>query len=172
VAEYAIKKKVRGPAGIAQELVLPPLTGWENPAWAATLALWFLKIPGQSPAWSRYVLSVVHLRPIEGAPAVEYEFPKATHQVFLSALDMGPRPRANDSSTWHMLMPVNVSEQIELSGDSDAVRLAELCVKAVLAGMLWAEPPFSGQKEPWHTSLIRTSAHMRGEEHHHGFDGK
>jgi hypothetical protein len=32
----------------------------------------------------------------------------------------------------------------------------------------WVEPPLSGQKEPWHTVLIRSAAHLRGEPHDSG----
>lgn len=132
----------------------------------ATIGSWFLHCPGQSPAWDHYVISVVHLREIPGQTrAATITLPHATHQMFIVALDPGALPTADDLTSWRFLHPINLAEQFQVFGDIAAIHLLEASVDAVLAGMLWAEPPLSGQVEPWASTIIRTSAHLRGEEH-------
>lgn len=155
--------QLEGVAGTATEILVEG--PFPRPELAATLASWFLHCPGQSPAWSHYVLSVIHLRPIEGARPAVIRVPGATHEVVLLALDPTLEPQPTDSETWSFLTPVNVMEQVELPGDDQAVTLCRLSAQAVVAGYFWAEPPLSGQVEPWRTSMIKTAAHLRGEEH-------
>lgn len=133
--------------------------------WQASLACWFLFCPGQSPAWHCYLFDIVHLRDIEGVAPATIDVPGATHQVFLAALNPELDPSPLKPDTWQHLTPINVSEQIELPGDEAAATLGEHCVKAVLAGDLWAEPPLAGAVEPWRTVLLKSAAHARGEEH-------
>jgi hypothetical protein len=149
----------QGPAGRAVEVTI------EDPRPMSTaVSTWILECPGQSPAWTHYLLTVVHLRDQEGADPAVVNVPHATHEVGVLALD--PKPFVlEDPSTWVPLFPVNVSEQLQLPDDAAAVTLAQLCARAVVNGMLPAEPPLAGAKEPWRTSLIQTAAHLRGEEH-------
>ena len=154
---------LQGPAGTATEVILKGTP--DRPAWVATLGMWFLSCPGQSPAWDKYLLSIIHLRPIDGVPDADISVPNATHEVLLIALNPDRNPTALDMSSWQHLTPANLVEQIELPNDEDAKDLLKKCATAVVNGMLWAEPPLSGQKEPWRTVLIKTAAHYRGEEH-------
>lgn len=156
---------LEGPAGSATPAVGAP---------DATVAAWFLTCPGQSPAWDKYALGIVHLREQDGVQQAKITTPGATHEVLLIALDPDTNPTAH-AATWHHLRPCNVVEQVQLTDDQGAVELLELCARSVVDGLLWAEPPLSGQVEPWRTTLIRTSAHLRGEphasgDHHHCID--
>ncbi len=83
----------------------------------------------------------------------------------LVALDPAQHPVPEDVNSWRLLLPVNVEEQIELPNDSDAKDLLAVCVRAVVNGTLPAEPALAGAVEPWRSSLIKTSAHYRGEPH-------
>ena len=153
-----------GPAGTATE-VITTLEPGDRPDWRGTVATWFLDCPGQSPAWRHYVLFVIHLRPIEGARPPEIRVPHATHEVFLFALDPQSEPTPTDVKSWLFLRPHNVMEQIQLPNDEAASQLAEAAAKTVAAGVLPAEPALSGAVEPWRSSLLKTAAHFRGEEH-------
>lgn len=151
-----------GRAGKATEVIIDKAGTVDE---TATLAVWFLHAPGQSAAWDKYLMSVIHLRHIDGGtrePVISA--PHATHELLVAALDPSMEPVA-EQARWACLTPLNVMEQFEVPTDADAVRLLELSVRAVLAGWLWVEPPLSGQVEPWRSTVVRTSAHLRGEVH-------
>jgi hypothetical protein len=149
-------------AGTATEVVVDQ---HDLPDTQATISLWFLECPGQTPFWDKFILAIIHLRPIKAVRAAHVSVPHATHEVLLVALDPDSDPRADDPDSWHHLLPVNVVEQIELPDDEAAAVLLGQCAAAVLDGHLWAEPPLSGQLEPWRTAVLKTAAHHRGEAH-------
>jgi hypothetical protein len=152
--------ELSGPAGTATELLFHRVRGPQQ----ATVAAWWLQCPGQSVAWDRFMLAVVHLRPLDGEKA-HIRVPGATHEVLLAALNPERKPRPTRPWTWQYLQPLNVVEQVQLPDDAAAAQLLGQAAQAVVDGVLWAEPPLSGQAEPWHTSMVKTSAHLRGEEH-------
>lgn len=154
----------RGPCGVATQ-VLATLEPADPPDLQGTVGTWFLDCPGQSPAWRHYVLACIHLRPIEGVKPAVIRVPRATHEVFLYALDRDADPTPTDATSWRRLTPINVMEQIELPDDGAAAHLLERCAQAVVAGVLPAEPPLAGAREPWLSVLLKTAAHQRGEEH-------
>ena len=152
-----------GPCGTATEIIV---TSDRNVDHSASLQAWLLHCPGQSVAWDHYLLCLIHLRDIKGqSKPPTIRVPHATHEVMLVALDPGPKPTADDPESIRHLIPINVEEQFEVPSDELAVELLEMCVRAVLDGRLWAEPALSGQVEPWRIAVVRTSAHLRGEEH-------
>lgn len=154
---------LRGVNGTATEVILP--TPRPTPDQEATLAYWFLDCPGQAVAWNNYGLAVIHLRPIEGVRPAIVRVPGATHEVMLVALNPEKNPTLNDPASWQILTPINLMEQVQLPDDESAVDLLRDAAQAVVDGILWAEPPLAGQVEPWRTVLIKTAAHIRGEEH-------
>ena len=162
--KVSLGELITGPAGTAQRVHFKRRSG-DPIAWSATLATWFLVCPGQSIAWDRYALHVIHLRPIPGSPPAHIRVPDATHEVMLTALDPHGRPRPDSPASWRPLQPINLEEQIQLPDDAAAVELLAVCAQAVVDGYLWAEAPLAGQREPWRTTLIQTSAHARGEPH-------
>ena len=58
-------QRISGPMGRAEEVVLEP-QDMQNVENMATIGLWFLTMPGQSVAWENYLLTIYHLRNIEG----------------------------------------------------------------------------------------------------------
>lgn len=158
-------ERLSGLAGEAVE-VLSEMEPPDPIEWSSGVGLWFLYCPGQSPAWDCYQLSCVHLRPIVGeSQPPRIAIPHATHEILLYAYDPDKNPTPEDPKTWRMLTPVNVCEQIQVPSDADAKDLLKLAAQNVVDGRLPAEPLLAGQKEPWHTVLLKTAAHYRGEEH-------
>lgn len=150
-----------GPFGRAIEVILegePP-----SPDVQAQVATWFLICPGQSPAWDCYFLSLVHLRPIEGGKPPVISREGATHEVMLFALDADRNPVPDDFTTWNPLWPQNFVGQYTAPDDETAKHDAKLMALAVIHGITWAEPPLSGQREPWEGSLRKLEEHHRGE---------
>jgi hypothetical protein len=162
VSAVVLGDKLDGPAGTAQEVTATKL---RRPDEAATVAAWFLHCPGQSAAWDRYMLYVIHLRPIPGVKPAVVHVPHATHEVVLVALDPERNPVPAKPKTWSFLHPLNVVDQVTVPSDDAAQSLARDCAQAVVDGRLPAEPPLSGAVEPWRSALIKTSAHLRGEGH-------
>jgi hypothetical protein len=91
--------------------------------------------------------------------------PHATHEVILLALDPAGDPKPTRTKTWKRLFPINVCEQIQVPDDDAARQLLYQAALGVMQGILPAEPPLSGAVEPWRTVLLKTAAHLRGEEH-------
>lgn len=155
---------IAGPAGSATKVLMEREPS-DRPDWLATLGSWFLDCPGQSPAWSHYLLSIIHLRPIPDVKPAVVRFPHATHEVMLIALDPSADPSPTNQESWRFLQPINLMEQVQLDDDDQALVLIDEAAQATVNGITWAEPPLSGQVEPWLSILVRTSAHLRGEEH-------
>lgn len=137
----------------------------DAPDVAGTIATWFLDCPGQSPAWRHYVLSIIHLRPIQGVKPAVIARPGATHEIILVALDPQSNPIPSDVETWTHLRPLNFVGQLTLPSDDQAKIVVETLAKAVIDGILWAEPPLSGQVEPWESQLRQLEAHAAGKHY-------
>lgn len=157
-----------GPAGAATRLDITRTRS--DPADSvATLGMYWLVCPGQSPYWDTYTLAIIHLRDIPGVKPAHIRLPGATHELFLTALDPTHNVHPEKPKTWKHLTPINLMEQVILpdppEGDEAALNLLDMAAKAIVGGLTWAEPPLSGQIEPWRTMLIKTTAHLRGEEH-------
>lgn len=160
------RDEMTGPCGTATRVQfapsLPPHSG---------VATWWVHAPGQSAGWQNFALHVIHLRDLPGVPAAHVRVGGATHEVMVLAVDPTAPCDPTDPSTWRYLFPQNVAEQVHLHDDAEAEVLGELCAKAIVDGHLWAEPPLSGQVEPWRSSMILTTAHLRGEPHAGQVDG-
>lgn len=157
-----LEAKLCGNAGTASEVIVDE---YDTPAWTAALSNWFLHCPRQSPAWEHYLLSVVHLRDTPGVTPPLITVLGATHEIIIVALNPQKNPQADDIGSWQHLWPPNVREQFTVGDDEDAIELAKMAAQAVVNGLLPAEPALAGAVEPWRTVIIRSSAHLRGEEH-------
>lgn len=149
-----LRQTKAGSAGSARE-VLVTYEPDDKKDWAATIGSWFIYAPGQSPAWRHYGLSAVHLRPMEGVRRARIRVPGATHEFMLLALDPHKNPEADRPESWVILHPINLTEQVTLANDAAAARLLDAAATEVVEGRLWAEPPLSGQREPWRSWLMR-----------------
>lgn len=151
-----------GKAGSARRIPIPPGV---RPAMTATLGSWLIRAPGQAAAWEHYQLSVVHLRPIPGAPEAVIARPGSTHELLLVALDSSRHPTVDDLESLHHLVPINASVQFA-STDNDALRLAEQAVMRVCDGQMPAEPAFPGAGQRlWTEAVDQTLAHYREGKH-------
>jgi hypothetical protein len=132
---------LRGAAGIAREIVGERSSRDQE----ATLKAWLLHCPGQSAAWSDYMLGVIHLRPVVGqSRAPRKDAPGATHEFILVALDPRHNPRPDDLASLKPLTPINLRVQIGKVDDELAVRIARAMAEAAVAGEIAVEPALSG----------------------------
>ena len=144
-----------GVAGKAQQLLVE-LEDSDPKDFQAALGNWFIEAPNQSPAWRHYMLSLIHLRSIEGVPPAHIRVPGATHEFMMMAMDPDPAPDPLNPKTWSYLRPVNLEQQVVLPSDEAAIKLLARSAQCVAEGVLWAEPPLSGQVEPWQSFLRRS----------------
>lgn len=165
------EKSFKGPHGRAVSVTLPDV-----PDAAESLCTWLLTAPRAHPAWTQYLMPVVRLRDIPGFPPPKRQFPGATHELIVVALDPDEGPYTAESLLRYMtgeqagripyLTPASIVHQIEGS-DEEAGRLAASAAWGVTAGAL--NPETSGApgyvRDCWKGSLIKTLAHIRGEAH-------
>lgn len=131
---------------------------------------WLLYAPAAHPLWSFHTLDVIRLLPAEdGEKPPVLRFPEATHELLVLSLHPEYQPytvedvnrRIRENSGIPFLTPPDVVEQFAAS-DSEMELLAAYAARAVCHGMLIPDSDFRSQ---WHSSLEKTLAHIRGEEH-------
>jgi hypothetical protein len=132
--------------------------------WTSGIGNWFIDAPGQSPAWRHYMLSAVHLRPIDGVKPAMLKEPGMTHEFMLMAMDPEKKPDPQNPETWSYLRPHNLAEQVTVHNDATASKLLDLCATTVAEGRLWAEPALSGQVEPWRSFLRHWAKELSANE--------
>jgi hypothetical protein len=143
---------------------------------AETVCSWLLTAPHAHPLWAQYHLGTVRLRDLEGWPPPRRQFPGATHELTVVALnpEYGPYTAENMRRFWDgemagrmpYLTPVNIAHQIEAS-DEEARMLALYSAWGVTAGAVWPETADAPQRirAEWDSVLVKTLAHIRGEVH-------
>jgi hypothetical protein len=138
---------------------LPPADARPN-AESATLAMHLIFMPDAHPAWDFYTLSLVHLRDIPGARPAVFQFPGATHELVVMAMDPETLPNPFKPAEFRFLQPVNVAVQFVMDGtttaaacmlgDERAKAVAETIAQQCIDGNLPMEPQgLSGARELW-----------------------
>lgn len=149
-----------------------------TPGAAETVCTWILTHPQGHPLWSQYLLAVVRLTDNPDFPPPKRQFLGATHELLVLALDPGKGPYAPDTMDRFLdgmlpfLTPVNIAHQIE-GTDDEAGLLAAYAAWGVTVGALWPETGDAPDRvrAQWKSSLVKTLAHIRGEEHAPGGGG-
>lgn len=157
-----------GPYGTARRI--PPANYRDSKP--AGIDGWIITAPHAHPLWSQYALAVVSLAEIPGQPDAHRHYPEATHELHVLALNPEHGPydaaRIGPPGTIHYLTPVNIAEQITAT-DDQARRLAELCARAVVDGVLTPETGDAPDRirAAWRSSIHQTLNHDRDPHHGH-----
>jgi len=91
---------------------------------------------------------VVHLRPEPGLGPAHLQYPEATHELMLAALDPDQHPEAQRPDTWRPLRPLNLVYQFHGLSDARAATLA------AFAPLGWWTVP-SGQSRAMYRALAK-----------------
>jgi hypothetical protein len=161
-----------GSFGSAEEIPRPP---GDDPEWAETLGSWIITAPAYHPLWSQYNIVCVRLRDnVPGFPPPHRQFPGATHEIMVMALnpEEGPYRAATFVETCkklrglQWLAPGNIAHQVE-GTDEEAGQLLRWAIWGVVSGHLNPETADAPGRirAGWKESLVKTLAHIRGEEH-------
>lgn len=152
------RELIAGPRGTALQMDLPPMEG------KTTLAQWFMTLPGQHPFWSKYVLSVIHLRDEESTAPAKKDYPEATYEICLIALDPERKPVPENRETWRFLTPLNARVQFHGITDEQAAEVCALAARALTDGFLPAEPDHPLAKAFWTKAIKDTVEHYSNPE--------
>jgi hypothetical protein len=107
--------------------------------WAATVQIWLIEAPWAHPMWHSYILSLIHLRPIEGVKPPVIHLKGATHEMMLWALDpQADRRPLMDGTAIRMpfLSPANFAAQLTARTDEDACIRVRNAVQRIADGKL------------------------------------
>lgn len=158
-----------GHAGYAWRLEMPPVGQRGLPDHDGTVDMVIVKVAGAHPLWDHWMLSVIHLRPIEGVRPAHITRPGATHEVIFVALDPGrPLPASlvvASSFRPHFLLPVDLAEQIIASDDAQAQQIFELAVRAIVSGVA---SPDADWRAWWRAALAETETCLARGFHREG----
>jgi hypothetical protein len=177
---YSGEAELSGPFGTAFREVLP-----DRPDTAETVCRWVITAPQANPFWSQYALGVVRLRSgVPGFPEPQLRFVGASHELHVVTLNPEHGPYTPERVAGELdhglpfLEPVNIVEQFTAT-DDEMRHLAGLAVLGVLHGLLTPETAViaptglighvqhipNETRERWLTALVKSLAHIRGEEH-------
>jgi hypothetical protein len=140
-----------------------------RPDAAAAIATWLLTHPQGHPLWSQYLLGGVTLRELEGFPPPQKQFPEATHEIFVVALDPSRGPytvetlnRFGGADPLPYMIPINIAHQFAGS-DEDCRKLTAAAAYGVTGGMLWPETSDSPMRirADWEAGLNLTLEHIK-----------
>lgn len=146
------------PVKIIDQIEAPPTIfgaksrAWEcsvsdaNKAQKGVVAAYLVEAAWAHPAWHSYLISVSHLRQIDGAPAPEVSG-NATHQVWVFALEPSKTREpllAGDELelSSRLLWPMNFSGQFIARDDTHAANIVRMAIRDICDGYLSPDTDF------------------------------
>jgi hypothetical protein len=136
----------------------------------AQLVSWIVTAPGWHPLWSQYMIAVVSLADFPDCEPAKLQYPEATHELMVIALnpDHGPY-RAETTTTGNpvrYLLPYNIIEQFTTT-DERAVEICHGLTHAVVDGVLCPEMIESSSRvrDSWTQAISRTLDHYIDPSH-------
>lgn len=170
---------IEGPHGRADELPLK-----DEPGYAATVCHWLITSDKFHPFWTQWFMGVVRLSEVPNMPPARHQFEGTTHEFLIVSLnpEFGDKEimtgmlhdipakqwsspqrylQFTESKGMPYLEPPDVAIQFEAS-DDEMRQMAKLCAEAIVLNGI---SPDQDYREVWKASLVKTLAHIRGEEH-------
>jgi hypothetical protein len=141
------------------------LTSTEMTSYGA-LARWLVFCSWGHIAWNHWLVSVVHLRPLDlpGAKPAVKTYPEAEFEFSIMSIDpdRSPHPDPDGDGRFGLLVPPDVIHQFHGVSDRDAARITESAVRAIARGAMSPDQDFRGW---WHRALDATVEHYRSGKH-------
>ena len=164
-SKYTEPPALSGVAGRAWQVRMLPLGEREKRDHDGCVSAWIINAPGAHPFWSYWIMSIVHLRQIPGAPPAKFQFPGATHELQIVTLNPEHAlPSLDAGRGWqpHFLTPLDVVQQFEVANDAIAAELGEMAIRAIVDGRA---SPDQDYRSWWRGSIAATAAHYRSGKH-------
>lgn len=118
----------------------------------AGIAMWVVEAPWANLAWHSYLITLIHLRQVEGLGAPKINLEGATHEVFVYALNPDgqrePFIKGDALIGDHgvtILTPANYVGQFIEPSDAAALERVERAVREIAAGHLSPDTDFRFQ---------------------------
>lgn len=105
-------KTMTGKFGTAFSPPLPPVAERPNHDTVAALPRWLMTIRGQHPLWDRFCILTCSLADFPGVPPAKKQFPEATHELTVCAIDPRFPQKDFEEGRVAILEPVNHVIQI------------------------------------------------------------
>lgn len=105
----------------------------------ASVGCWFVYAPWMHLAWAWHYVGLIHLRTIPGAPVPRLDFPQATHEFVVYALDPNHDVIAE---ALRPLSPVSIVQQFDAASDSHARLIVEDALELVAQGRCSVDSDF------------------------------
>jgi hypothetical protein len=157
-----VKPTFTGPGGSAWEVAVPDAPGHGQ------VCQWLLFAPTAHPFWNFHVITVAHLLPIEGVKDAHVQFPGASHEMLVLALDPETEDAIDpaDAATQKQWMqPPDAVVQFIVANDEQACAVARFSAQAVTQGLI---APDSDFRQAWEVGVAATAEHVRLGEHPEG----
>ena len=118
----------------------------------AAIAGWIVRCVWAHPAWSFWIVTVVHLRAVDDAPPAVRMYPEAEFEFMIAALDPQCVRRIDPDRArgWRYLVPIDICYQFHGIVDEDAVLLCEDAVRAIAAGRI---SPDQAYRDAWQHAI-------------------
>jgi hypothetical protein len=142
---------IEGRAARAWKVVMP---SDGPPEWSGTIAAYLVHMPGAHAFWSWWLVSVVHLRPIEGVKPANKSYEEAEYEFLTAPIHPDHPPDPDDPGAGFETIAVDVAVQFNGTDDEQA---AELCMMSVTLMTRGRASPDSDYRR-WWTSAIRNGA--------------
>lgn len=136
----------------------------------AQLATWIVTAPIWHPLWSQYMIAVVSLADLPDHAPAYLQFPEATHELLVIALnpDKGPYDAASISASnpVSILEPLNIIEQF-IATDEQAILICHGLAHGVCDGMLNPETSDAPARirSYWAQAVSQSLDHFRDPAH-------
>jgi hypothetical protein len=125
--------------------------GWSRPPLNRTpLARWLLHCPYLHPAWTHWLISLIHLKPVDGLPDAYKLDPTCEYELAVFAVDPACTPDADDVTSIWLLSPACIEVQFGGVADRNAIAVAESCLLACIGGGL---APDEELRASWYASV-------------------
>lgn len=162
----------RGRAWDARTFKLPPNP---PPDWTGYVGQYVANVPGAHPLWQWWMISAIHLRPIDGVQPAKLSRPTSTHEFII--LSMNPECGAPDLDDFHAwldgtrtsiprrtayLSPPDLVFQVDDATDEMTAEACRLLVKSFCDGTGSPDSDFRRFNEQ---AILATLAHMREGKH-------
>ena len=149
---------IKGPVGEARQVKVKEEA--MRPDWSACVGTWVVHAPGWSPAWCHFCLTIVGLRDLPGVRPAHRNYPEATHEFILGALNPDfpldwDKVGTDETPGWKWLTPLNVVQQFHGVEDDEAAKILEALVEDAVQGKAIIEPQGIVGGTEWWTNRLR-----------------